>query len=170
MSLNFVHRTNETKGTTGNNGRELSENFLYNSYKTLSVLEKNFYSVYGLISLGAEGALVFVIVSNIFMAIVLEDIPGLVRALAMSFLTRGFYSKLAEVHSMSSAAVDSWKFGMITGNGIGNGRSLWFNKFVRSVRPLRVHVGSFFYVDKYLLLTIMSIILEQTANLILSYK
>ena len=49
-------------------------------------------------------------------------------------------------------------------------KSKCFAKYSRSCRPLRIRFGRFFYADKTLLLTVVSTILAETANLVLTFS
>ena len=141
----------------------INSDFLVSSYVLLTTLQNNFATVYGLAPLGVELSTIFLIVTNTFLAVVFSDVPSLVRALALSFLLKVFLTRLAEVHSTSESAIQTWRQQQKVS-------SSWFRKFSRSCQPLRVNVGSFCYVDRKLMLTIMSLIVGQTTNLILTYK
>ena len=44
----------------------------------------------------------------------------------------------------------------------------WFRRTCKAYRPLRVNVGSFYYADRTLVLTILTIILTNTASLVMA--
>ena len=44
----------------------------------------------------------------------------------------------------------------------------WFGRTCKAYRPLRVNVGSFYYADRTLVLTILTIILTNTASLVMA--
>ena len=47
-------------------------------------------------------------------------------------------------------------------------RSLTVKPFVRTMRPVNGKVGNFFFVDRMMMLTVLGIILENTASLLLA--
>ena len=72
------------------------------------------------------------------------------------------------MHHESVALLTQWKslFGGSRNGVIGKGP--WFRRYLRSCRPVDVPVGSFFYVDKGLILTSLSIVTNNAASLVLA--
>ena len=71
------------------------------------------------------------------------------------------YGKLASVFDSSISVLMEWR--RYRGNS-------WFARFFRSTPPIRVLLGSYFYVDKQLVLTSLSIIAENAVNLLVSRR
>ncbi|CAG7730352.1 unnamed protein product, partial [Allacma fusca] len=82
-----------------------------------------------------------------------------VAAFATSFLIN-IWENMGQTYEISSGVLQSWKD--------MEGSALWFKKYLRSVKPIRVFIGSFFYADRQIKLTIISIVLNQTLSLLLS--
>ena len=143
-----------------------TEEFLYNSYNQLKVLEENFKTVFGGIPLVMESFGIFFVVLNLFIAVTFQDISSLVKALLLLYLVVTCFSLLAQVYSSSSDAIETWKRNTESGEIGGNA----VKKFRRSVRPLRVSIGAFFLIDKPFILTFISIIVDQAVNLIISFN
>ena len=143
-----------------------TEEQLYKSYNQLKILQNNYSAVYGWVPLIMESVAIVMIVLNLFLAITIRNFTGLFLGLIASYLINVYFSRLAQVHSSSSETIQSWKQSRGSGRIGGN----VFGKFIRSVRPLHVRVGKFFFIDKPFILTFFSIIVEQTVNLIISYS
>ena len=141
------------------------EEFLYNSYNQLTVLQKNIDKVFGRVPLIAECLGIFVVVLNLFMAVTFNDLSAFVKALLLLYIFLTYFSRLARVYSSSTTAVQSWKDNYYQGLGRNGGNVFW--KFQTSARPLRVSIGDFFFIDKPFILTFVAIIVNQTVNLIL---
>ena len=48
--------------------------------------------------------------------------------------------------------------------------SAWFRRYFHAYRPPRIAMGSFFYVDKGLTLTSLSLILNNTASMVFTLR
>ncbi|CAG7817817.1 unnamed protein product, partial [Allacma fusca] len=83
----------------------------------------------------------------------------IVAAFATSFLIN-IWENMGQTYEISSEVLQSWT--------VMKGSTLWFKKYLRSVKPIRVIIGTFFYADRQIKLTIFSIILNQTLSLLLS--
>ena len=71
----------------------MTPEFLYNSYNMLSILQNNFKTVYGSVALFCEVASVYVVVFNIFLAVVHGNLPSLGRVFGMIYLQNVFFSR-----------------------------------------------------------------------------
>ena len=89
------------------------------------------------------------------------------RAAAISttllILTLHSYKNFGNVYEESSKSLRRWSSSMVPAKSA-------FSKFCRAYRPLRVRIGRFYYADRSLMLTILSIILVNTANLALTAR
>ncbi|CAG7821480.1 unnamed protein product [Allacma fusca] len=72
------------------------------------------------------------------------------------------WDNMGKLSEISSEIIQSWK-GM-------DGGAMWFKKYLKSLQPIRVYIGSFFYADRGIKLTILSILLDQTSSLLLSIQ
>ena len=180
----FLNRIEEKKlgkrpGSIKMEEEGLKPQTLHKIYHKLKVLEQNYLAVYNLAAFGNELTCLLCTVINIFAAIVYGDVRSLVRAGLFMVLTKIYFNKLSQIYSESETAIESWKVREVdkwieNGNGghadPGRFERIWMRKFLRHCQPLRIRIGSFFFIDKTFLLTIFSIIFEQTTNLTLSYK
>jgi len=145
-----------------------SEEFIYSSYNQLIVLQNNFDKVFGSVPLIVECIGIFGVVLNLFLALAFRDISSFVKALFLLYIVLIYLSRLARVYSSSSEVIQSWREKSYQGLRRNGGNVFW--KFLKSARPLRVSIGSFFFIDKPFILTFVAIIVEQTVDLMISYN
>ena len=69
------------------------------------------------------------------------------------------WKNMSEVYETSVELLHGWK-DMI--------KDKWFRRFLQSTRPARMNIGSFYYADREIILTIMQIIMNNTCTLIMS--
>ena len=131
-------------------------------YRTLGILQKQFGTYYEKFMILTQTAAIFFIVLNTYQAVVGRSVRALVLASAVAYELTKFVEASAQVYHVSTDVLDEWR--RVNRSQV----PLWFNRFLRSCKFLCVPVGSFFYVDRGLVLTIMSIILDNAANLILA--
>ena len=82
--------------------------------------------------------------------------------LEMTALIVIIYSKLASLYEVSEDVLRGWKR--------GKSFSIWFRRFLKSTRPLKVQLGSYFYADKALVLTSLGIIADNSVTLLVSRR
>ena len=145
-----------------------TEEFLYNSYHQLTVLQNNWNRVLGVVPLIAETLGSFVIVLNLFLAVTFRSASAFVIALMLLYLGDIYFSCLARVYSYSSEAIQSWRVKYYQGMRRNGGHVFW--KFQKSARPIRISVGSFFFIDKPFVLTFVAFVVDQAVDLIISYN
>ena len=97
---------------------------------------------------------------NLFQAVVYSSFKGLSVGLLTMVVAFILFGLMADVYEESQGPRKSWS----------TVRVKWFVKFSRSARPLAVNVGSFYFADRQLLLTLLNIITSNTANLVLTYR
>lgn len=115
-----------------------------------------------LILSGFEIAILFYSIIHIVLAVVFQEVRYGIFGVVSCLLLLGMFSNFAELHSLSEDSIHSWKIGIL--------RQSWFAKFHHSCRPLKIYIGNFYYADRQLLLTIISIIIDNVTSLIISYK
>ena len=69
------------------------------------------------------------------------------------------FNSMADIHAEFQQMVTSWKYLPL--------RDAWFRRFMRSVRPIGIMVGSYFEADKGLVMTIAGIIVDNTVSLLM---
>ena len=134
----------------------------------LSVLQNHMTQIYGLWPLGFQITFVFGIILNNFLAVVYYNVRSFILAILGMFLLINFFRRFADVHCTSEEAISSWR--ELESSNPNQMWVKWFKKFRASCRPIRINIGEFFYVDKTLVLTIIYIIINNSATLILTYK
>ena len=83
-------------------------------------------------------------------------------AMFMTALIVIIYSKLASLYEVSEDVLRGWNR--------AKGSSAWFPRFLKSTRPLKVLLGSYFYADKKLVLTSLGIIADNSVTLLVSRR
>jgi len=144
-----------------------TEEFLYNSYNQLAILQNNIETVFGGIPLIVELCGIFTIGLNLFLAVRFQDLSALLKALLFLYVDLMYFSRLAQVYTSSLEVMRSWKE---KGQGSRRSGGTVFGKFQKSARPLRMSIGNFFFIDKPFILTLVGIMVTQTVNLIISYN
>ena len=112
--------------------------------------------------LNHEFMLITAIVINATLAVLHGSPRSLVLASALFVIIIYVYKTYGSLYEESRVTWESWKRGGRT--------SPWFRRYCRAHRPARILMGSFFYADKGLALTIFSIVLDNTANMILTTR
>lgn len=100
---------------------------------------------------------------SIYQAVVLGETGAAVMTLGAAAAYSWFLKQLASVFEASRDVLDSWQ------------RELhriprWGRAFHKSCGLISVPVGSFFFVDNGLILTVLSIVVDNSASLILAYR
>lgn len=128
----------------------------------LAVLTQHYNAIFGVSALTQELMLILVIVVNATVA-VFHAAP---RAMVVTF---AFFAIAIYTHKDYGATYEGWKLSWESWQRESRS-SAWFRRYCRSYRPPRVVVGSFFYADKSLTLTILSIVLNYTASMALTTR
>ena len=133
------------------------------NYRALGVLHRQFSSFYENYMSQAQAAAIFCVVLKTYQSVVAGNVRSLVLALGVALGFIQFQLATAQVYHTSSDVLEKWK--RISSKEV----PIWFPRFVRSCRHLCVPVGSFFYVDRGLVLTVLSIMLNASASLIIAH-
>ena len=80
-----------------------------------------------------------------------------VLAVALTIILSITYNKLSSIYDSSADVLRVWREGKAQNR-----------RFLRSTPPVRVFIGSYFYVDKRLVLTIREIIVTNSVSLLVS--
>ena len=134
-----------------------------NNFRALAVLQTGFAGIYSHWVSVSELLGIILIILNIYQAVVTGSFRALMMALGIGVAFSGFLKQLAQPYEASREALLSWE------------RELhrvpkWGKAFHRSCRPIAVPVGTFFFVDKGLTLTVLSIVVNNSASLVLAYR
>ena len=90
-----------------------------------------------------------------------RKIHVLISASGLILIQTVVYSKLVSVFDSSRVVLTEWRH--YRGHA-------WFARFLRSTPPIRILLGSYFYVDKQLVLTSLSIIAQNSVTLLVSRR
>ena len=126
----------------------------------MAVLSQHFNAVYGMSMLTQELLMIVAVVVNTTFALLHGSQRSLVMASTLFVICA--YKTYGTMFEESRATLESWKR--------EGRRSPWLRRYCRAYRPPRVNIGSFFYADKSLTLTILSIMLDYTASMALTIQ
>ena len=128
----------------------------------LNVLQENFSQLYSSYLLMIEVWVIYTSVLNLYLAVEWHSIRSLILATGVALGCCWAVREFAEVYETSEGMLNTWRRSEhVHGN-------IWFRKFLRSCKPARIPLGSLFYIDKGFILTVLSIIIDNSANLILA--
>ena len=131
-------------------------------YRSLSVLRAHFAGLFRHYVSIIQLAGISCVVTNTYQAVVTGSLRSLVLALAVFYGHIQFVERTAQVHDMSANVLLRWR-------RVGKGHvPLWFPRFLKSCKNVSVPVGNFFYIDRGLVLTILSVVTDSSASLILA--
>lgn len=98
---------------------------------------------------------------NLFLGIALGSLKGAIVGLLSLIITVIEFQNFATLYEHSAKVLRSWKDAP---------KRKWFVKYSRACRPLNVRVGSYYYADESMILTILSTVVSVTANLVLTFS
>ena len=104
--------------------------------------------------------IILIVTLNSYRGIALKVRQSLVFAVTFLCAHIWLHSYAADMNEMSL------KMLRMQQGHIGN-VPLWFRKFLSSCRPFNVRIGNFFFVDRGLIITVMSTIIDNTVTLLL---
>ena len=123
------------------------------------VLLQHFNGVFGYYTLSVEILGIIAIVVNTALTVLYDSPRAIVISLTSVIVLLHGFKSFGAVYEESKKSRDSWiSTGIIA------------RRYYRAYRPGRICVGSFFHADKSLILTILSIVLNYTSNLVLAVK
>ena len=108
-----------------------------------------------------QTASIFAVVFNTYKAVILGSVRALLLALTVCMGHIQFIEATAQVYDTSSDVLRNWRH--VRRRDVPP----WFPRYLRSCRIVYVPVGSFFYIDRGLVLTVLSIITNGATSLIL---
>ena len=146
-----------------NIGSPQNFNSLVKNYRALAVLQANYASIYRHWMSIMELANVVVVILNVYQAVIVRSYRALVLAFTVG---TGFCWTLKQLAGVYEASRDV----LFSAQRRTQDIQKWGRKFLRSCRPINIPVGSFFYVDRPLILTVLSIVINSSASLILTHQ
>ena len=133
------------------------------THRSFQLLQKQFASFYGNYMSFTQTSAIYVVVVNTYLAVVGGSVRSLVLAVGMAYGVVQFLEAMAEVCHTSSDLLHEWR--RVSRADL----PLWFPRFHKSCRFLYIPVGRFFYVDRGLVLTVLAIMLDNSASVILTF-
>ena len=134
---------------------------LVHNYRSLAVLQANYASVYCHWIPTMQLVNFVTVILNLYLAVVGRNIRAFVLAFTVGTGFCWTLKQLAGVYEASMNVLGSWERRREFVHKLGQ-------KFLKSCRPISIPVGSFFFVDRQLILTVLSIIINSAATLILT--
>ena len=130
-------------------------------YRQLTIIQTVYNSIFSSFLVVVKVLGIFSSVMNLFMAVAHQSFKGLIVGSFTLVICFILCNTLAQVYEESLSVKQSWKLVH---------HFKWLVKFVKSARSQAVTVGSYYFVDRGLLFTVLDIIFSNTANLILTYR
>ena len=131
-------------------------------YKTAQILHTKANYVYQISLPGHKILFVLLCVRSIYGAMTIQSgvrvLLAIVGSLALVYL-RVTFKILAKFFDLSDGGLQAWKRSSQDG---------WFKRSLQSCQPLKMQIGSFYYVDRGMVPTLFSIIVQSTVSLLLS--
>ena len=137
---------------------------LYSEMQKLQVLQSHFNELYRHAISAMQTATVVTAVVSVYGAVRmtgLQSIHVFIVASLTLIMFNYIWSRFGDVYELSLNNI------LQEVNHIGQSGSA-MKPFQRAMRPLKVKVGNFFFVDSMMMLTVLGIILENTASLLLA--
>ena len=127
----------------------------------LSMLLIWFNQIFGHWTLVWQTTFISVFVIDITIAVVSQSVRALLVAASIGTMMAYLYTKMGKVFEESQGILHAW---------LPWCNDPWLKKRCEAYRALRVNVGSFYYADRGLILTMLSIALQNTSNLVLTLR
>ena len=108
-----------------------------------------------------EVLFILLLVVNINVAVLTQSVRALLVAGPVFVMMMYLYTRMGEIYDESRDFLR---------NHIPNSEVEWFKRIRKAYRPLRVTVASFYHADRSLILTMLAIITQYTANMVLTLK
>ena len=137
------------------------DQFMVN-YRAVAILMANYAAVYRHWMWVMEVMNFVVVILNIYQAVILENYRALVLAFAVGTGFCWTIKQLAKVNEASVGVLYSWerKIHKLPRDG---------RMFLKSCRPVSIPIGGFFHVDRGLILTVLSVVIDTSVSLIVAH-
>ncbi|CAG7831474.1 unnamed protein product [Allacma fusca] len=143
------------------NADGLAERELRSRYIRLSLLQNTFNEIFSSWLYYFELCVIMLLANHLFHSVVYRTLRSIVVVTLCSLQAFYLFWGLGEMHEKSVGVLDSWQ------NCKG---SPSFEKFRRACRPLTAKLKDFGFVDKFFLVTLGSVVIDTSADLILTYR
>lgn len=133
--------------------------------RKLQILTGEFNALLRWVLWGVQGTLIVAAVFGICGAMWCEGARkvhlGVVAVACISFIAV-IYTKLASILDDSSETLVQWRH--------CRDQKAWMSRFLRSMPPIRVRIGAYFYADKAIVLTSLGIVVDNAVSLVVSRR
>ena len=132
-------------------------------YRAMGVLQAHFAALYRHYISVVQTTSIFCVFFDTYQAVTRGSIRSILLSFAVCFGHIQFIQATAQVYDNSCGALKSWK--------LQHRRDLppGFSRFLKSCRNLSVPMGNSFFVDRRLVLTVLAIMTNASASLILAH-
>ena len=125
----------------------------------LSVLMQHYNCTFQIWAVISESTWIFTAIVNASLAIVKLSPRSTAMVIAVSTILLYLFKRMGNVYTESRELLSEF---------LPTCSTPWFRRTCKAYRPLRVNVGTFYYADRTLVLTILTIILTNTASLVVA--
>ena len=136
----------------------------YKEKRTLQVLQSNYNDLLRWVLWSLVVILVIIVVFGLCGSVWAEGAQTvrlyIVSTFCLGLLTTLLWKGLGAVHESSAEVLSHWKR--------EEKLSLHIHKFLWSTRPVRLEIGSYFYADRSMILTLLNIIMTNPFNVLLT--
>ena len=154
----MIHRLNRSSRLPPS---EPELRWIWAQTQQVGVLMQHFNASYGSYMLFHEVLAIVTIVVNTTLAVVHDSPRAFVIALMLFTLLIYSYKTFGTVYEESKMTSQTWS---------SVRTAAWFRRYCRAYRPPRILIGSFYYADRSLTLTILSAVLDNTANMAITTR
>ena len=137
---------------------------LYSEIQRIQVLQSHFNVLYRHAIATMQTATIITVVVSFYGAVRMKGLQSIhvfIVAMLSLIMFRYIWTKFGEVYEESVRKI----LGQM--NQLQQS-SLTVKPFLRAMRPVKVKVGNFFFADRMMMLTVLGIVLENTASLLLA--
>ena len=130
--------------------------------RAMAVLQASFSQMYATWNAVMEVMCVGMSVLNLYLAVEFKSIRALILATGVAASYCWGMRELGQVYETSKEILGMWDRCHVSGS------HRWFQRFIRSCRPNYVPLGTLFYIDRKFVLTVVAVIINCAASLILA--
>ena len=120
-----------------------------------------FNKIFGVWTLTMQTTLISVLIIDMTIVILNQSVRALLAAVTTGTIMMSLYTAMGKVYEESKGIPKAW---LVSCN------DPWLKKRCIAYRTLRLHVGPFYYADRGLTITMLSTVLQNTANLVLGLR
>ncbi|CAG7784778.1 unnamed protein product, partial [Allacma fusca] len=150
------------KSTYCNSGVNLNSTVFASEYLRLQRLQGFYNYLWANVNIWYEVGLIMGCMLGNFGAVRYDSVRAVQQAFAgviLAYHLLHIWGKMGALNETSKCVLSTWEC---------QKSDIWFRRFLAAAKPIRVELGSFFYADRGIKLTILATILENTMTLLIS--